>query len=933
MDKIYSFEGKLSRVVFDNQEGFKIASFLVKNENETRPLDECGISETFKGQMGTVKFGTNYIIKAKEIIDARYGKQYEVISLRTNFKMDTKEQQRIFFERILSPSQIKALFDTFENPVEILENKDYESLCAIKGIKMATALKMVSYYFANKDNSEAYVKLNQFGLTKRAIDKMVEEFNSNPTKLVDEITKNPYIVIDMIDGFGWQKADAMALNIGIGPTDTFRIGAFIKYFLKSEAFDKGDTWIGLQELREAIAETIPEATDEDVSKTLKGLMGDGITKQEVKYYPARDRIALTYLVDMEKNISEELKRIQNGKNLHYNEQDFDFIKEEIEDRQGWKFEEEQVLATKTILNNPVSIITGLAGCVDCDTEFFSQDGWKKISEYKEGDLVLQYNFKDKSCIGLVKPERYIKQRCNEFYHIRSKTSNFNVCFSGDHTIVYQKNEWDGGTIVHTNVKQFINNINTHEESVGYFINDTKCFPGLIKENEEHKWKTEIPSKKDSLIDIVKTENSYKYCFTMPKGYFMARRNGFVFVSKNCGKSSSLSLAVSMLSRYRIAQCSLSGRAASRMSEITGLEGYTIHRLLKMGPDSKEGKFNKSNPLPYDIVVVDETSMVDGVIFLKLLKAIPTGAKLIMLGDVHQLESIGICNLLNDMIASETIPSVKLEKIHRQAAKSGILTTASEVNNGRINLKNSIGDSFEIRGELQDLEILMKRDSNDIQQVILSKYEDMIKQYGITTKDIDIIVPMRHRGSICLDVLNERIQDLFIDKQKPNITIENMQGSSKKTTTFYEGDKIIITKNNYRICDRNGDEAPIYNGNLGYVKKISDYDDEIILDLFQQGEVVLKKSDMTGVNLGYAITCHAKQGSEIPYAIIGLDSSAYVLASREWIYTALTRAKKHCVLIGQPNIVNQAVHISRISKKRTWLKEFLKGEFEDEYKIS
>lgn len=746
------FEVKINRILFQ-QDTFKIVSFTVVNKNSPMYLTNI----TVKGSMPDLELGMKYKIIVKEIIDKKYGKQYQLISLRSDFDLSDGNESKKFFSFFLTGFQIDNLFKTFDNPLEILENKDIEALCKVKGISNYKAKKIITAYFNNKDNSMAYVKLYDYGLTKDAIDKLVLAYGS-PEILVDKINTNPYILIDEIRGYGWKKADAIALNSGIAPTSKFRLTAFAKYYLDKCANDDGDTWIDLQELRDAYTEVIPEASDEQVREALQILTSSfGDVKPAVMFFPETNRVCLSRYYYLEENICKEINRILKAPNLYYDKDAVEPLRKEVEDIQGWTFEEEQVKAAQMALNNQVSIITGGAGS---------------------------------------------------------------------------------------------------------------------------------------------------------------------------GKSSSLALATKILSYvnpYNIRQTALAGRAASRMSEITGLEGYTIHRLIGMSPENdNKPKFNETNPLLADVVILDETSMVDGMIFLKLLKAIPTGCKLIMLGDIYQLESIGLCNLLKDMISSGKIPCCRLEKIHRQAAKSGIITTALKAKNGEQIIPSITYEGHDIKGELQDLEIISITGNEATQDKILTEYRKL-RNKGINKEDIDIIVPMRKRGNICLNVLNKKIQDIVANKAFESAIIRKDKETGTEVVV-YENDRVIVTENCYNDVtnyENEDEEIAIFNGNIGKVVEIKV--DSMVVDLYQVGKVVIPNYLYGCLDLGYAITCHAKQGSEVPYAIIGLDSSCYTLLSREWLYTALTRAKKHCILVGQNTALHRAVKISSISKKRTWLSEFLKQQ--------
>lgn len=748
--KLVEMQVRLNRLIYE-KDNFIIASFeVVKNKDENNSTTK---NITAKGTCFKPDYGVAYKLVAKETQDPKYGKQYNIISLNSSFKLNTEDEKRKFFSFFLSKTQIESLLNCGQDPIQMLENRDIASLCKIKGIKEFTAKRMCDGYDKNKDNSSVYVKLYEFGLTKNAIDKLVEKYGS-PQLVINKITENPYVLISEVEGYGWAKADAMALNAGIAPTSTFRLNAFVEFYLTKVANEDGNTWVSLQEIRNAFYEYIPEATDEDVRKTLKGLnLPNALGYSIIKYFPETDRICLTRYLKLEQDIAKELKRIMKGENLPYDKDKIEEVQKETEKVQGWTFEEEQVNATKLILNNPVSIITGYAGS---------------------------------------------------------------------------------------------------------------------------------------------------------------------------GKSSSLTLATSILNKhhsYSIAQTALSGRAASRMSEITGLPGYTIHRLLGINFETGVPAFSEKIPLNKNIIILDETSMVDGYIFLKLLKAIKTGSKLVMLGDTHQLECIGLCNLLNDMIQSHVIPHLDLKKIHRQAAKSGIISTATKISNGQQIIPSIIWQGAQTCGELQDLDIIGLEGNALSQETILDEYRKLIGK-GINKDDIDVIVPMRKRGDICLNVLNQKIQDIVANKSLNYVTCRRKTKEDNEVD-IYEGDRIIVTQNNYHdVMDENEHEVPIFNGNIGKVINISPNGKEMTVDLYQQGKVIIPSSVFSCIDLGYAITCHAKQGSETPYAIIGLDSSCYTLLSREWLYTALTRAKKHCILIGQNTMLFKAVKISSISKKQTWLTELL-----------
>lgn len=395
-----------------------------------------------------------------------------------------------------------------------------------------------------------------------------------------------------------------------------------------------------------------------------------------------------------------------------------------------------------------------------------------------------------------------------------------------------------------------------------------------------------------------------------------------------GKSSVVSAAVKVLGDHSFAQCALSGRAAARLTEVTGKEGMTIHRLLGF----MNGYFmhNKDNPLPEDIIILDEISMVGAELFLDLVQAIPTGTKLIMLGDDGQLESIGLCNIFKDMLDCGVIPVYRLTQIHRQAAKSAIITESIKVRSG-LQLCDDKWIGTENRGELRDLDLCVYSDKILTHDYIMEHYRNLLDQ-GISHHQIQVIVPMKTRGAACTHKINIAIQELV---NQDNIHTQVIVGQSSDTQySLRRGDRVICTKNMYRATRPNpvyneyGDEeddiCPIYNGDRGVVKIIDA--DRMIVTFDQWGDIAIPRKDYCYIELGYALSCHKLQGSEAEYIIIGFDMSSMVLLTREWVYTAITRAKKHCIISAESKALQYAISNTNIPYKQTFLRELLQAAF-------
>lgn len=425
-------------------------------------------------------------------------------------------------------------------------------------------------------------------------------------------------------------------------------------------------------------------------------------------------------------------------------------------------------------------------------------------------------------------------------------------------------------------------------------------------------------------DIIKQkeiDQGWEYNEQQIEGIKAVLENQVVVITGKAGtgKSSIVDAMIAVLQGYSYAQTALSGRAAARMAEITHEEGYTIHRLLgfpKGDRDHGGFVFHEDNKLPRDIIILDEVSMVDGELFNRLVKAIKTGSKLIMLGDTGQLECIGCMNIAADLIASKEIVSIELSQIHRQAANSGIITESIKARKGiQLIEKDWIGT--EVRGKLNDLVLDCFSDKSNtfykVMQHASSELED-----GTDIMDLMVIAPS-YKNESGVDNLNAALQSLYNpdSPEKKEVFVQK----SSKAWMLREGDKIINVQNDYYA--KNKFTVGIFNGNIGVVKNI-DIDANTIAVDFQDipGIMILPKKNWKDLELGYAITCHKAQGSQCKKVIVGLDFGSFIQLSREWVYTAMTRAIDKCYMVAQNNALRYAVSKNSISVKRTHLVKLL-----------
>lgn len=347
---------------------------------------------------------------------------------------------------------------------------------------------------------------------------------------------------------------------------------------------------------------------------------------------------------------------------------------------------------------------------------------------------------------------------------------------------------------------------------------------------------------------------------------------------------------------RILLAAPTGRAAKRMSEATGMEAKTIHRLLEFKPT--EGfKHNEENPLDGNALIVDECSMIDIILMYSLLKAIPPTMRLVLVGDIDQLPSVGAGNVLRDIIESGAIPVTRLTRIFRQAQSSRIVMNAHAINQGFFpNIQNGKDtDFFFIRcEEAQDA----------VPQIVNLVKNRLPKAYGRPVSDVQVLTPMR-RSYCGSDNLNIELQNAL-----------NPMGLSLSYggTTYRSGDRVMQIRNNY--------DKDVYNGDIGTISDVDLEENELLVS-FGDKVVTYEKSDLDELVLAYATTIHKSQGSEYPIVVIPVFYSFFTLLQRNLIYTAITRAKKICVLIGQVKALGYAVKNLTVEQRNTKLKERLR----------
>ena len=426
-----------------------------------------------------------------------------------------------------------------------------------------------------------------------------------------------------------------------------------------------------------------------------------------------------------------------------------------------------------------------------------------------------------------------------------------------------------------------------------------------------------------IIRGIEKNNDISLDALQKKAVETAAKNGIVILTGGPGTGKTTTIN-SMIRYFEALGMSIllaapTGRAAKRMHEATGYEASTIHRMLEQygDPDepSERVRFGRNidNPLEADVIIIDEASMVDIFLMNALLNAILPGTKLIFVGDVNQLPSVGAGRVLRDMIESEEFSVIRLNKIFRQAAKSSIVVNAHKINNGEhLDLSDNSNDF-----------IFFERDNVTVlQKVVVSLVlEKLPKFFGFESRDIQVLTPMR-KGALGVETLNNLLQRYL------NPPSDNKDEHESGSVVFRTGDKVMQIKNNYQLAweVRGKYDIPletgegVFNGDTGIITRINDFSDTLTVLFDDMRTVDYPFKQLDELELAYAITVHKAQGSEYPAVVMPIINGPHMLLTRNLLYTAVTRAKSLAALAGSSRLINEMIDNETRDGRNTSLKE-------------
>ena len=413
---------------------------------------------------------------------------------------------------------------------------------------------------------------------------------------------------------------------------------------------------------------------------------------------------------------------------------------------------------------------------------------------------------------------------------------------------------------------------------------------------------------EAKVKEVEAKTGIKLGDLQRKAVYEAVESGLVIITggPGTGKTTTINAIIKLfeMQNMEILLAAPTGRAAKRMTETTGMEAQTIHRLLELNGNPEEGgsmrfERNELNPLEADVIIIDEMSMVDIYLMYSLLKAVTVGTRLILVGDVNQLPSVGPGKVLKDIIGSEKFNVVRLSEIFRQAAESDIITNAHKIN---------AGQSIRLDNKSKDFFMLSMSSSLQIQRALVSLIAEKLPPYVDATKyDIQVLTPSR-KGELGVENLNKILQQYI---NPPSTDKRERQWGE---VIFRENDKVMQIKNDYqiewKIVTKKGltikEGSGVFNGDCGIIREINEFAGTVTVE-FDEGKLVeYTGATLEELELAYAITIHKSQGSEYPAVIIPLLNAPKPLLNRNLLYTAVTRARKCVTIVGSENSVNEMI---------------------------
>ena len=983
-------KARVTKKVYSNGD-FYIWSIRPNEFPSPIELNQYG-NASIVGELSYLSEGKDYDFVLNDKGTTKYGHQYEVIdvpsiSIQNIENLTDEEKFEILMECTSSKRIANNILAGCPNFIALAVTKGADAIDESKIVGVGKVYKNAyCRVLVEKYKYYAFTHSDEIKPYKLTISeaKALFGYYSDIEKSKNALKEDPYFVLIEVLGRTFAKADYLILELRPELVDSDIRGEAIVLDVLKECEAEGSSRLDGYSLYYIVKEDY-----KNVSTIAPKLKNIAQNSSRIFYDEKSGDLSRMDTYIAEANVADfVINKVKNSIKL-----DIDWSKY-THNEDGFDMTEQQSKALENFCNSNISLLTGYAGCVDKDTEFFNGHEWKKISEYKDGDMVLQYAEDGKA--KLVRPNAYIKLPCDIMYLFGN--NEINQMLSDDHIMVFDDHDkllemktsdfvesFNNGTfdtdrlkfrttfyydgegfdctddeirrlceMIYFGVRKltpkywykysyhqlqvFCDNFLRLNNRNKYFYTTNKYYADFIQfafsscgykvvidlYNNEYTItitkKTLVGLNKNTEIKKVATVDGYKYCFNVPSEMLVLRRNGKIFITHNCGKTTSIQGLIQLMEDNDMSYTLLTptGKASKVLSEATHRSAQTIHRAYFSGE------------IATDVVVVDEASMINLEVMNMLINSITNpDARIVFSLDNAQLTPIGVGKVISDLIETNIVPKTELTQVFRYT-DDGSLFVATNIRNGKNfftsdNVKEK-GNTFSVSSNYKFIET----SNEDLFDEVIRQYKGLISR-GIKQDDILVMCPY-NVSKIGNYAICNAIQEEF-NPPKPNeLTHKRRIGGT--TIVFRKGDIVVNKKNNYNIPTEEGynilmsdsmlteeDVATsiVLNGQMGRIVQVVK---EGLLIKFDEEILFFNKQNINNLLLGYSISTHSSQGSSAQYTISIVSDLCKRMLSKELIYVADTRCKKSHIDIGQQDAFLYALSHSDNQQRYTWLKEML-----------
>ena len=983
-------KARVTKKVYSNGD-FYIWSIRPNEFPSPIELNQYG-NASIVGELSYLSEGKDYDFVLNDKGTTKYGHQYEVIDVPSisiqNIEDLTEEEK---FEILMECTSSKRIANNIlagcPNFIALAVTKGADAIDESKIVGVGKVYKNAyCRVLVEKYKYYAFTHLDEIKPYKLTISeaKALFGYYSDIEKSKNALKEDPYFVLIEVLGRTFAKADYLILELRPELIDSDIRGEAIVLDVLKECEAEGSSRLDGYSLYYIVKEDY-----KNVSTIAPNLKNIAQNSPRIFYDEKSGDLSRMDTYIAESNVADfVINKVKNSIKL-----DIDWSKY-THNEDGFDMTEQQSKALENFCNSNISLLTGYAGCVDKDTEFFNGHEWKKISEYKDGDMVLQYAEDGKA--KLVRPNAYIKLPCDTMYVFGN--NEINQMLSDDHNMIFDDHDkllemktsdfvdsFNNGTFdtdrlkfrttfyydgegfdctddeirllcemmyfgvhkltpkywykySHHQLQVFCDNFLRLNNRNKYFYTTNKYYADFIQfafsscgykvvidlYNNEYNLtitkETLVGLNKNTEIKKVATVDGYKYCFNVPSEMLVLRRNGKIFITHNCGKTTSIQGLIQLMEDNNMSYTLLTptGKASKVLSEATHRSAQTIHRACFSGE------------IATDVVIVDEASMINLEVMNMLINSITNpNARIVFSLDNAQLTPIGVGKVISDLIETNIVPKTELTQVFRYT-DDGSLFVATNIRNGKNfftsdNVKER-GNTFSVSSNYKFIET----SNEDLFDEVIRQYKGLIS-HGIKQDDILVMCPY-NVSKIGNYAICNAIQEEF-NPPKPNeLTHKRKIGGT--TIVFRKGDIVVNKKNNYNIPTEEGynilmsdsmlteeDVATsiVLNGQMGRIVQVVK---EGLLIKFDEEILFFNKQNINNLLLGYSISTHSSQGSSAQYTISIVSDLCKRMLSKELIYVADTRCKKSHIDIGQQDAFLYALSHSDNQHRYTWLKEML-----------